>query len=196
MNLSCTVSDFIMSVEPTEISKKLSDEIILYHKKSDIVYEGGFGMNQYGKLIIDKTQKNSYDVKFSKQENLYSDFTNYLQMCVDAYLTKFPSANNTKKWGITDTINIQRYKPRGGFHMWHTERASGIHPDATRHLVFMMYLNDVDDGGETEFLHQNLKIKSEKGKLLIWPTDWTHTHRGITSNTQEKYIVTGWFNFL
>ena len=60
MNLSCTVSDFIMSVEPTEISKKLSDEIILYHKKSDIVYEGGFGMNQYGKLIIDKTGTRPY----------------------------------------------------------------------------------------------------------------------------------------
>ena len=59
----------------------------------------------------------------------------------------------------------------------------------------MMYLNDVTDNGETEFLHQNLKIIPEKGKLVIWPSDWTHTHRGITSTTQEKYIITGWFNF-
>jgi len=30
---------------------------------------------------------------------------------------------------------------------------------------------------------------------LIWPTDWTFTHRGVPSLTEEKYIVTGWFNF-
>ena len=60
----------------------------------------------------------------------------------------------------------------------------------------MTYLNDVEDKGETEFVLQNLKVKAEKGKTLIWPADWTHTHRGIISPTQEKYIVTGWFNFM
>ena len=65
-----------------------------------------------------------------------------------------------------------------------------------RHLVFMTYLNDVEDKGETEFVLQNLKVKAEKGKTVIWPSDWTHTHRGIISPTQEKYIVTGWFSFV
>ena len=60
----------------------------------------------------------------------------------------------------------------------------------------MTYLNNVTDKGETEFLHQKLKIKPEIGKTLIWPTDFTHTHRGIPSPTQEKYIVTGWFLLL
>jgi hypothetical protein len=60
----------------------------------------------------------------------------------------------------------------------------------------MTYLNDVNDDGETEFYYQNLKIKPQKGKTVIWPADWTHTHRGITSPTQEKYIITGWFNFI
>ena len=60
----------------------------------------------------------------------------------------------------------------------------------------MTYLNDVTDGGETEFYHQQLKIKAERGKTLIWPVDWTYTHRGVVSNTQEKYIITGWYDFL
>ena len=59
----------------------------------------------------------------------------------------------------------------------------------------MTYLNDVNDGGETEFIHQGMQIHPEKGKTLIWPADWTHTHRGIPSPTETKYIVTGWFNF-
>ena len=59
----------------------------------------------------------------------------------------------------------------------------------------MTYLNDVTDGGETEFFHQNLKITPEKGLTLIWGADWTFTHRGIPSPSQEKYIATGWFSF-
>ena len=57
----------------------------------------------------------------------------------------------------------------------------------------MTYLNDVTDGGETEFMYQKLKIKPKKGLTLIWPADWTHTHRGIPSMTQVKYIATGWY---
>ena len=60
----------------------------------------------------------------------------------------------------------------------------------------MTYLNTVKKKGETEFYYQKLKIKPETGLTIIWPSDWTHTHRGITSNTEEKYIVTGWYSYL
>ena len=60
----------------------------------------------------------------------------------------------------------------------------------------MTYLNDVEDCGETKFKLQNLKVKAEKGKTVIWPADWTHTHCGVVAPTQEKYIVTGWFSFV
>ena len=35
-----------------------------------------------------------------------------------------------------------------------------------------------------------------KGLTLIWPADWTHLHRGVVSPSEEKYIITGWFDFL
>jgi hypothetical protein len=60
----------------------------------------------------------------------------------------------------------------------------------------MTYLNDVTDQGETEFFHQQIKIKPQKGLTVIWPADWTYTHRGIPSPTQEKFIITGWLSFL
>jgi len=59
----------------------------------------------------------------------------------------------------------------------------------------MTYLNDVDDAGQTEFFYQQVKIKPIKGLTLFWPADWTHTHRGVTSLTQTKYITTGWYSF-
>jgi len=60
----------------------------------------------------------------------------------------------------------------------------------------MIYLNDVMDGGHTEFPNQNKKFQPRIGDILIWPAYFTHSHRGITSLTQTKYIMTGWFTYL
>jgi len=57
------------------------------------------------------------------------------------------------------------------------------------------YLNDVTDEGETEFFYQKRIIQPRKGLTLIWPASWTHTHKGVPSLTQEKYIITGWISF-
>ena len=113
----------------------------------------------------------------------------------EEYVEKFPYANNYDPWGIVEPINIQKYLPGGGYYEYHTERGSANGVQSSRHLVFMTYLNDVSDCGETQFLHQDYQVHPEKGKTIIWPADWTYTHRGIPSLTETKYIVTGWFNF-
>ena len=64
-----------------------------------------------------------------------------------------------------------------------------------RHLVFCTYLNNVENGG-TEFLYQDFVTEAKKGSTIIFPAGWTHTHRGQISQNQEKYIITGWFNFI
>ena len=83
---------------------------------------------------------------------------------------------------------IQWYKPKEGFYTWHIDAA---HDLCDRALVFMTYLNDVDDGG-TEFMHQNVITQAVKGKTVLFPAGLTHLHRGRISQTQDKYIITGW----
>ena len=63
-------------------------------------------------------------------------------------------------------------------------------------LAWMIYLNDVTDGGYTEFPCQDKKIQPRAGDALVWPAFFTHAHKGITSKTQTKYIVTGWCEYL
>ena len=65
-----------------------------------------------------------------------------------------------------------------------------------RQLAYMLYLNTVTDKGGTKFIFQNLTLSAIKGDLYIWPADFTHVHQGIVSKTQEKYIVTGWFEIV
>ena len=86
--------------------------------------------------------------------------------------------------------HFQYYKPGGGYHAWHCD-AMGDCID--RHLVFNLYLNDVPNGG-TEFLHQKYICEAKKGKILIFPANFSYSHRGQISMTHEKYILTGWAN--
>lgn len=88
---------------------------------------------------------------------------------------------------------LQRYRPGEHYH-WHID--GGSHDFSQRQLVALWYLNDVPGpGGETEFLFQDVSIRPEKGKLVIFPPFWTHEHRAATLNEGVKYIATTWIVF-
>lgn len=86
--------------------------------------------------------------------------------------------------------HIQYYKPGGGYHAWHCDAMGDL---IDRHLVFILYLNDVPGGG-TEFLYQKYICEAKKGKVLMFPANFCYSHRGQISMTDEKYILTGWAN--
>lgn len=88
---------------------------------------------------------------------------------------------------------VQRYRP-GEYYHWHVD--GGSHELAERQLVALWYLNDVPGpGGETEFLHQRLSVRPERGKLVLFPPFWTHEHRACEVRTGVKYIATTWVVF-
>lgn len=174
----------------------ICDDIIEWAKTDPKRGPGQIYDNINGRFGVVKEVKDSTDSNLRDNEQLMDRYCKQLQMCCEKYIEKYPHSNGYSPWAIIMPINVQHYVPGGGFHQWHTERFSAESPMSGRHLTFMTYLNDVDDGGETEFFHQGLKIKPEKGLTLIWGTDWTFTHRGVTSPTQEKWIVTSWYNYL
>jgi hypothetical protein len=103
-------------------------------------------------------------------------------------LAGFPDAE--KKLSIQDS-KVQKTIPGQGYHVWHHEHGTGGRAHR-RLLAFSLYLNTVDEGGETEFLYQTVRFKPIAGQLLIWPAYFTHAHRGNQPLSGEKYIVTGW----
>lgn len=176
---------------------EICDRLIDLHKKSLDKTPGRVYVN--GELApVSPHIKDSTDLTISDyfQYPEIIDYTIQLNQVLELYVKKYNFCNWYNPWTIIEPINIQYYRPGGGYKIWHTERTSNNSITSSRHLVFMTYLNDVDDGGETEFYYQNLKIQPKKGLTVIWPADWTHTHRGIPSMTQEKYIITGWYNYI
>ena len=144
--------------------------------------------------------KKSTDMTISidaiESNKLIKSYFDELNSVAKNYIKQFDFCNKTTSWGIEEDFNIQYYKPNEAFYNWHCERATSKVPMCNRHLVWMTYLNTVENDGETEFYYQKLKIKAEKGKTVIFPADWTHTHRGVPSLKDEKYIITGWFNYI
>lgn len=96
-----------------------------------------------------------------------------------------------------DQINMQKYPAQSGnFGHWHSEHFP--HPtdpkqkSLHRTLLWLIYLNDVEEGGETDFLYQQASIKPSVGSLVISPCGFTHTHRGRTPISGDKYVLASW----
>ena len=176
---------FIKEFNFSEDDMSICDGLIEYHN-NNIEYKN------MGKSIGANEMKKSTDVTvFPASQN---PFVLMYKKLLFGYVREYNASydNPLAELTIADGFNIQHYKPGEGYLNWHSERS--VHLTHQRALTFMTYLNDVEDGGGTEFKYHGLRHNAKKGKTLIWPSDFTHTHRGQKSETQEKYITTGWFN--
>jgi hypothetical protein len=171
------------------IPESICNDFIKFYNKNNFLHTEGKVTKG-----IDKEVKESTDLYLNANDSFLWEYNKYLNMCLKNYVEKYKELDYINKFStIPEQYNIQYYKPKQGFKTFHCERTGKI--NSLRMLVFMTYLNDVSDGG-TEFKYQKLTTKAKKGLTLIWPPDFTHTHKGQISNTNEKYIITGWFSFI
>jgi len=104
------------------------------------------------------------------------------------YTKEFGILGNYRMTGTT--LKMKKIKPGGGFHSWRCETLGSV-PE--RQVVAQLYLNDIKEGGETEFLYQSKRIQPKENRMLLWPASWTHTHRGNPPlGDESKYILTTW----
>jgi prolyl 4-hydroxylase len=172
----------------------LCDELVSFfaaHEEKQEPGQSAGGVNLEAKNSIDITV-NPRDLELPEYKSV-KEYINCLYACYEEYLREFPFLASTMPRTDIGSFNIQKYVPGGHFKLPHTERTSI--QNSFRVLAFMTYLNDVEDGGSTTFVHQNLEIQPERGKTLIWPAEWTHAHLGNIVNSGEKYIITGWMHF-
>jgi len=176
------------------IPKETCNKIIEFHKTHPKLHTEGNVYTDVNTLGVNTSVKESIDICLSGKDSFLFEYNHYLYECLKLYEKKYETNIYLDKFiSQGDSYNIQYYKPKGGFKKWHCERAGSA--VAKRMLVFMTYLNDVPDGG-TEFKFQKINTKAKKGLTLIWPSDFTHLHKGQISNKHEKYIITGWFSFI
>jgi len=160
-----------------------------FEASEDEQYEGRIGQ------LADKDRsiKRSTDLVTSGKEH-WKDIDGELFRSLSSAIREFRESYPFFKGPFKDMgYAIQRTSP-GEFYHWHID--GGSHEFSMRQLVAVWYLNDVPGpGGETEFLYQDVKIRPEAGKLVLFPPFWTHEHRGAELKQGVKYIATTWVVF-
>ena len=174
-------------------SKEYCEEVIQYFEE---MAGAGYAVNrQQHNNVQDLAVFLSQDatIPLTGSKRLQQHFNAVLwEQCYPAYADKFwvlkeLTAHNSY------TFKVQKTKIGQGYHAWHCE--SDSRSSSNRLLAWALYLNDVDEGGETEFIYQHMRIKPKQGTVVIWPAAYTHTHRGNPPISNDKYIITGWIEF-
>jgi hypothetical protein len=188
--------DFVLICENAFAEKECIDTIKLFEKyhKTGYTYSRLEESNNIldaddTSISINPTIELDWDNNFIT--SFHDRFYNYLY---PIYNIQYPTLQHLRKHK-SKYIKIQKTCPTQGYHIWHCEHDASFEC-CNRILSWILYLNDVDEGGETEFLYQSLRIKPKMGTFILFPAHFTHTHRGNPPLSGSKYIATGWIEFL
>ncbi len=175
-----------------ELDSTTCDELVNYFWSNQDKYEN---QKQDTLRIKGKKSKDVYVDLYSMRDTpCVAKYDEHLAQSIRKYCDAFPILYKANPFAVIETLNIQWYDKGWGFKEYHAERTGKLDSSIKRILVFMTYLNTVPDGG-TDFKYYNHTETAVKGKTLIWPSDWTHTHRSHITTEHEKIIITGWISY-
>ena len=189
-------SDFIFVKDDT-LSSEFCEHVIQKFEDEGQSEPGGIGRFN----TFNPTVKQSYDL-FISPDNGWGDedsvFFESLTACYEEYHKKCiaPVPGILGFETLWDKgYRIQRTIP-GGFYHWHHDFGVGGRSNGDlgeRLITFIWYLNDVDEGGYTEFM-DGTKVQPKQGRICFFPCTWNYAHRGVPPVSGNKYICTGWLH--
>ena len=171
---------------PSDVCREMIER---FEKYRDEQYPGRIGQT----MEHDDSIKRSTDLVLSGKSH-WQDLDRELFRSLSRALAEFKRSYPFFDGPFKDMgYAIQRTDP-GEFYHWHID--GGSHEFAMRQLVAIWYLNTLEQqGGETEFQYQDVRVSPQAGKLVLFPPFWTHLHRGSTPASGRKYIATTWVAF-
>jgi len=148
-----------------------------------------------GKIVLEennstykKDTKNSWDLEILNEGAWQSTFQRIhqqIESCLSHYLKRSPVLQS---YDLQITgYKIQMYPKNEGYFNWHADSVG--HHNGNRVIAMVLYLNDIELGGETEFFYQNIKVAPKAGHLVLFPTGWNYMHCGHISKSADKYII-------
>lgn len=188
-------------ISKTNLNSLTCNKLINLFEETPWLHSKGQTGSQDGKNDLNNKIKVSTDIgidpTFLKDKEfgpLVRSVIDFVEQELEEYKNKFTQLNDLAEWKMREKFNIQRYLPNQGYYAWHCEHHPSNPLLANRLLSWTIYLNTVEDGG-TEYMNFET-VDALQGRCVIWPSYWTHFHRGVISTTKTKYIATGWYNFI
>lgn len=184
--------DFIY-INDTSLPNDLCNKIIETFENEPNKYKGvtrrGLDVNIKDTLdfhinINSNKETEWHDINILLYHELSKNLNNFNKFISEKYNITF----SNKK--ICDTgFLMQKYNKNKGKFVYHED--FNISNNIYRVITYIWYLNDVCEGGETEFCG-DFKIKPTAGKLVLFPASWCYPHSGFVPVSDNKYIITGW----
>jgi hypothetical protein len=195
-------------VNQNSISKELCKKIITMFDADKNKYPGvtmgGLAKNikdTQDLIIPNSPDKTGFDkwnkIKIFLEKELAKNTKEYIKI-LDANVTENHTKENTTIEYTTffdfltnESFMVQKYTKEKGRYIYHNDFVCDYEAKKYRVITYLWYLNNVEEGGETEFWGTHT-VKPETGKLLLFPASWTFPHRGKMPLSDDKYIITGW----
>ena len=174
-------------VAPPDMCKKIID---FFEDNKNLQFRGRHVVD--GLTMVNKRVKDSKDIALHFHDGTIPStiISRIIDTKTSIYIDTFRSTNIVNQFSVEMGYNLQRYNPGQGYHLVHCENSGR---GMERVLAWTLYLNTVTDGGGTYYPEYEKIIDAVEGRLCIFPAFWTHAHKGIVSDTQTKYIATGWY---
>ena len=110
---------------------------------------------------------------------------------------------NAESYQVVYYNTTQKYDQHyDAYHKNDTDKSKRcLRQGGQRVITALVYLNDVEEGGHTSFPNLNIKVKPEKGKLVVFHNCYPGTtnvhinslHAGTAPTKGEKYAFNLWF---
>lgn len=169
-------------IESEEYIKNILDENIQW-KKAKIYKDNESSQKNLGvrdtDIILLPSNK---DFSSSILSDLSRDFSDSIKPYLDYYVNKYDLSVRSY-----ENPQLLRYGKGQKFDE-HSDRTMFF----PRTISLTYYINDEYDGGEIEFVNFNLKVKSKKNQLLVFPSTDLYAHKVHPVVDGLRYVIVQW----
>ena len=153
--------------------------------------------NTYGG--VQKHIKDTTDFMIPRNNKTWEKISNFLLKELHKHLKLYHKTMNEDyqlqnllpQHIFIESFMIQHYKRGVGKYTYHNDGQTSYNLHKRRIITYIFYLNDVTEGGQTEFFNE-YQITPKKGKIVLFPANWCYPHCGKMPVSNDKYIITGW----
>lgn len=159
------------------------NQLLRFHLRNDRGAMNALHSSAWTELNVSKVADASFEILFREQVFKYLGLYNQRA----ALTLPIPPRNRL------ENLRIKRYLVTEGDQF--QPHFDALDYSCNRYMVFLWYLNDVAEGGETEFCDLGLRVAARVGRLLMFPPYWMYQHAGLPPHSNDKYIISTYLLF-
>lgn len=139
------------------------------------------------------------EVNICEEEIFKPYLTQYYDRIKDVYNQYVKDVNSIylPKDAALEAARLKKYENNDVDQFgWHTDVNDAI--SSKRFLVMFAYLNDVAEGGETEFeskSEEGFTVTPKCGRIVVFPPMWMFPHKGKKPISNPKYILSTYLHY-